>query len=109
MAISFEDEPYEDVSRAAREDLRATFLQVARTLAELAGAGGRPDDAVRYLLRVLAADGYDEWAHRELVDILTEHGRYGEARRAHARYVDAMEQIGIAVPAQRPRAVGAGR
>ena len=94
-----EDEPYDDLCAGAREDLRATFLQVARALAELARKAGRPDDAVRYLRRILGTDPYDEPAHQELVDVLTEHGRHGEARRAHARYAEAMSEIGVTVPA----------
>jgi DNA-binding SARP family transcriptional activator len=93
-----EDEPYDDLCAGAREDLRATFLQVARALAELARKAGQPDDTVRYLRRILGTDPYDEPAHQELVDVLTEHGRHGEARRAHARYVAAMSEIGVTVP-----------
>jgi DNA-binding SARP family transcriptional activator len=77
-----EDEPYDDASATAREHLRATFLQVARALADLARKAGQPDDAVRYPLRIPGADRYDERAHEEPVDVLTEHGRHGEARRA---------------------------
>jgi DNA-binding SARP family transcriptional activator len=94
-----EDEPYEDICNGAREDLRAAFLQVARALAELARKAGQPDDAVRYLLRILGADPYDEPAHQGLVDVLTGNGRHGEARRAQARYGAAMAEIGVSVPA----------
>jgi DNA-binding SARP family transcriptional activator len=92
-----EDEPYDDVAAAAREELRAGFLQVVRALAGLSRRAGRADDAVRYLLRALAVDPYDEPAHRALVEILTGNGRHGEARRARERYAAAMAEIGVPV------------
>jgi DNA-binding SARP family transcriptional activator len=89
----FEDEPYLDLAVDAREELRATFLQALRALAELARADGRPDDAVRYLHRVLGVDRYDEPAHRALLDVLTGHGRHGEALRARERYAAVMTEL----------------
>jgi tetratricopeptide (TPR) repeat protein len=90
-----ENEPYEDWSVAAREEARAAYLRTVRTLAELSRHSGRVDDAVHYLLRVIDKDPYDEAGHRELVATLATAGRHGESRRARARYVAAMHDIGV--------------
>jgi DNA-binding SARP family transcriptional activator len=92
-----EDEPYDDLAVPVREELRATFLQVARALTGLSRRLGHTDDAIRRLARLLGVDPYDEQAHRELVALLTETGRHGEARRAHTRYVRAMREIGVEI------------
>jgi DNA-binding SARP family transcriptional activator len=97
-----EDEPYDDLAAGVREELRATFRQVARALADLSRQAGRTDDAVRYLLRLLTVDPYDEPSHRDLIALLTGQGRHGEARRAHARYVQAMRDIDVVVSAGTP-------
>lgn len=98
-----DDEPYDDHAAAVREQLRATFLQVTRALADLTRAAGDPDEAVRCLLRLLGADPYDERAHCQLIDVLSGCGRHGEARRARGRYVEAMREIGVPVPASGSR------
>jgi DNA-binding SARP family transcriptional activator/tetratricopeptide (TPR) repeat protein len=92
-----EDEPYDDIGTDAREELRAIFLQVTRALAGQAEAAGQADDAVRYLLRILAADRYDERAHDALVRVLDAHGRHGEARRARARRAAIRAELGVAL------------
>jgi DNA-binding SARP family transcriptional activator len=50
---------------------------------------------VRCLLRLLGADPYDERAHRDLIDVLSDCGRHGEARRARTRFATAMHEIGV--------------
>jgi len=90
-----ENEPYEDWSVAAREEARAAYLRTVRTLAELSRHAGRVDDTVAYLLKVIDKDPYDEAGHRELVATLATAGRHGESRRARARYVAAMHDIGV--------------
>ena len=47
---------------------------------------------------LLAADPYDEQAHRLLVRMLTRTGRHGEARRAYERWADAMRAIDAPLP-----------
>jgi len=64
-------------------------------LAELAVAAGDHNDGARLYLLALARDGYDEAAHRGLVTALLTAGRLGEARRAYARYRDAMREIDV--------------
>ncbi|WP_155370822.1 BTAD domain-containing putative transcriptional regulator [Catellatospora vulcania] len=90
----FEDEPYDDWAVPAREEARATYLRITRLLAALAADRGATDEALGYLLRILARDPYDEPCHREVVKLLDLAGRHGEAKRARLRYADAMREIG---------------
>jgi DNA-binding SARP family transcriptional activator/ATP/maltotriose-dependent transcriptional regulator MalT len=90
------DEPYEDWAGSMREEARAAYLHTTRALADLCRRSGRVDDAVRYLLRLLDHDPYDERGHQDLVATLAEAGRHGESRRARARYVAAMAEIDVA-------------
>lgn len=87
----FEDEPYDSWADAVREQARALYLRVVRTLAELHNGD---TDAVRgYLHRLLANDPYDEQAHLDLIDALATAGCHGEAQRARTRYEQAMAQV----------------
>jgi DNA-binding SARP family transcriptional activator len=90
-----EDEPYESWSAQAREEARAGYLRVLRSLARLSAGTGRVDEATGHLLRLLHLDPYDEQCHRDLVELLTRAGRHGEARRAQARYEAAMRELGL--------------
>jgi ATP/maltotriose-dependent transcriptional regulator MalT/DNA-binding SARP family transcriptional activator len=80
---------------ALREDARATYLSVLRSLAE--GYAGLADHeaAARCLLRLLAHDPYDEPAHLALVRALDRAGRYGEARRMYRGYTARMAELEI--------------
>lgn len=95
---AFEDEPYEEWADGLREEARATWLRSLRHLANLRRASGDHQDAAQLLLRLLVADPYDEPAHRALVDVLIRAGRHGEARRAFARWTDAMRSIAAPTP-----------
>jgi ATP/maltotriose-dependent transcriptional regulator MalT/DNA-binding SARP family transcriptional activator len=89
----------EDWSVALREEARSTYVAVARALAGAASASGDPEAAVRYRLRILELDPYDEDAHLGLVSALVAAGRHGDARRQHRFYATRMEEIGVeAVP-----------
>ncbi len=88
----FEDEPYDDWAVALREELRAVYLRVTRTLA--AGTAD-VDEAAYYYQRLLAKDPYDEQAHRALVSTLTAAGRHGAAARARARFADAVRTLSL--------------
>ena len=79
----------------AREDARDVYVRVARSLAIDARAAGDHDAAVRFLLRVLERDAYDEDAHLGLVAAFADAGRHGEARRAFRTYRARMDQIGV--------------
>ena len=101
-----EDDPYEDWAVPLREEARAAYLAVARALAARATAAGEHDLAVRYHLRVLERDAYDETAHLGLVATLAEAGRHGEARRRYRSYAERMDEIDVEVepfPAVRRR------
>jgi DNA-binding SARP family transcriptional activator/ATP/maltotriose-dependent transcriptional regulator MalT len=93
----FEDEPYSDWSTPLREEARAAYLSMLRTLAHVCRIE-RPTAAVGYLLRLLERDPYDEPGHRAVVRALVAAGHHGEARRAFDRYRDAMRQIGVRPP-----------
>lgn len=90
-----EEDPYEDWAVPLREEAKAAYLETARALAVAAADAGTYDAAVRYLLRVLERDGYDEEAHLGLVTVLAAASRHGEARRRYRLYVGRMEEIGI--------------
>jgi DNA-binding SARP family transcriptional activator/ATP/maltotriose-dependent transcriptional regulator MalT len=95
----FEDEPYDDWSVPLREEARAAYLSMLRMLARTsrtAAAGSAA--AVGYLLRILERDRFDGPAHRALVRALVAAGQHGEARRAFARYREAMAEIGVQAP-----------
>jgi ATP/maltotriose-dependent transcriptional regulator MalT/DNA-binding SARP family transcriptional activator len=90
-----EEDPYEDWAAPLREEARAGYLAVARALAGRAAAAGEHDLAVRYHLRVLERDPYDEAAHLGLVVTLTAAGRHGEARRRYRFYAERMDEIAV--------------
>jgi hypothetical protein len=95
---AFDDEPYEDWAHGLREEARAAWLRALRQLAALATRAGDHDQAVAALVRLLAADPFDEPAHRGLVTVLTAAGRYGEGRRAFDRWAQAMRSIDAPAP-----------
>jgi DNA-binding SARP family transcriptional activator len=95
---AFSDEPYADWTIPLREEARAAYLRAVRALAELCRATGETELAVSYLQRLLEQDPYDEAGHRCLVEILVAGGQHGQARRAFARYTEAMAAIGVRPP-----------
>jgi ATP/maltotriose-dependent transcriptional regulator MalT/DNA-binding SARP family transcriptional activator len=90
-----EEDPYEDAFVVLREEARTTYVSVAMALADLALAAGDHDGAVRYLLRVLARDPYDERAHLLLITALSAAGRHGESRRMYRAYCGRMAEIAV--------------
>jgi ATP/maltotriose-dependent transcriptional regulator MalT/DNA-binding SARP family transcriptional activator len=90
-----EEDPYEDWSVAVREEARDGYIKVARALAERAVSRGDDEAAVRYLLRILERDPFDEQAYLELIGTLSSAGRHGEARRWYGVYSRQMEEIGV--------------
>jgi DNA-binding SARP family transcriptional activator len=103
-----EEDMYEDWAVPLREEARALYLEVASALADLSDAAGDLDAAVRYRLRLLERDPYDEHANLGLAETLIRSGRHGEARRAYGRYASRMAEIGVeAAPFPSPRRAGA--
>lgn len=90
-----EEDAYEDWAIALREEARAAYVTIARSLAEEAMAAGQLDQAARFYLRILERDAYDEQAHLGLVASLAEAGRHGEARRRYGLYASRMDELGI--------------
>ena len=90
-----EEDAYEDWAIAFREEVRATYVEVARALAEDAARRGEADAAARFYRRVLERDRYDEPAHLGLVSVLSTAGRHGEARRCFSAYCARMDEIGV--------------
>jgi len=90
-----EEDLYEDWAAPVREEARTLYVTVAAALAELTDAAGERDAAIRYRLRMLERDPYDESAHLGIVAALINAGRHGEARRTYREYVARMEEIGV--------------
>ncbi len=90
-----EGDPYEDWAVALREEARATYLAVTGALATHAAAAGDPDLEMRYRLRLLERDPYDEPTYLQLVTTLLAAGRRGEAHRHYRRYEAQMAEIGV--------------
>jgi DNA-binding SARP family transcriptional activator len=90
-----EEEPYEDWASDAREDARATYIRVARWLADDAIDRGDLDGSIRYLLRILQRDPYDEAAHLKLIKSMIDARRHGEARRLYRQYGSRMEELSV--------------
>jgi len=101
-----EGDPYTDWTISLREDARAAYISVANALARDASESENHDLALRYFLRILGRDPFDEGAYLGLVSTLERCGRRGEARRAYRRYVARMGEIG-ATPAAFPNVTSA--
>jgi DNA-binding SARP family transcriptional activator len=90
-----EEDRYEDWATVMREEALAAYHSAVMTLAQIAVRSGDHDAAVRYYLRVLERDGYNETAHLGLVVALERDGRRGEARRHYRMYAKRMAQIQV--------------
>jgi DNA-binding SARP family transcriptional activator len=84
-----------DWAAAVRDQARAAYLAIARTLAAARIEAGDADGAVRYYLRILEDDPYDEDVHIGLVRALSAAGRHGEARRRYGVYAARMAEIAL--------------
>jgi DNA-binding SARP family transcriptional activator len=95
---------YEEWASPLREEARALYIAVASALAELWAEAGGHETAIRYRLRVLDRDPYDEGAYLALVSDVVAAGHHGEARRVYRRYVARMGELGVEpAPFPRPR------
>ena len=95
---AFEDDPSEEWADGVREQVRSAWQGSVRRLAALARRAGRAGEAQSHLVRLLAADPYDDNIHALLVRSLVSAGRRGEARRAYERWRTAMQEIGAPSP-----------
>jgi ATP/maltotriose-dependent transcriptional regulator MalT/DNA-binding SARP family transcriptional activator len=90
-----EEDPYEDWAIPLREEARATYVRVLRALSEVAAAQDAYDAVLRYQLRILEQDPYDERSHLILVQTMSLAGRHGEARRHYRTYCSRMAEIDV--------------
>ncbi|MDQ4104267.1 MAG: tetratricopeptide repeat protein [Actinomycetota bacterium] len=90
-----EEDPYQEWATALAEEVRATYIALLRSLSARLRDAGDTDAVVRYTLRLLEHDRYDEDAHRTLVGVLLDAGRLGEARRHYDNYVRRMTEIDV--------------
>ncbi|GAB1643665.1 hypothetical protein KRMM14A1259_40880 [Krasilnikovia sp. MM14-A1259] len=103
-----DDEPDLAVAGPLREEARAAYLAVMRTLGALCARAGDTDGAVRAWLRVLERDPYEEDTAMRMVEALVAGGRHGEAARHHRRYAERMRELGV-VPRDFPVGPTQGR
>lgn len=90
-----EEDAYEEWCGPVREEARALYLAVAKALAADAMDLADHHAAIKYLLRVLERDPYDEGAHLGLVEAMVAAGRHGEARRLYRQYGAKMDEIDV--------------
>ena len=90
-----EGEPLTGDAGSLREECRAAYLSVLRRLVEAHRARGAADEALRYGLRLLRVDPYDEATHLVLVGLLAGARRHGEALRHYRRYTARMRELGL--------------
>jgi DNA-binding SARP family transcriptional activator len=90
-----EEDLYEDWAIGPRERARSVYLAVARALIELAAARSDHEAVVRYALRVLERDPFDESAHLAVVAARTAARAHGEAQRAYDVYVARMHELDV--------------
>jgi ATP/maltotriose-dependent transcriptional regulator MalT/DNA-binding SARP family transcriptional activator len=90
-----EDDPYQEWATTLAEEVRATHIALLRALCARLRDAGDTDAVVRYTLRLLEHDRYDEDAYRSLIGVLLEGGRLGEARRHHQNYARRMAEIDV--------------
>jgi DNA-binding SARP family transcriptional activator len=89
-----EDDAHQDWATPLAEEVRATHIALLRALA--ARLRQRDiDGAIRYLLRLLGQDPFDEQAHLDLVNIQLDTGHFGEALRHYDIYVKRMKEIDV--------------
>jgi DNA-binding SARP family transcriptional activator len=90
-----EDDPYQEWATGLAEEVRTTHIALLRALAARLRETLDTDAVVRYSLRLLQQDPYDEEGHLNLVAVLLDAGRLGQARRHYQNYVRRMQEIGV--------------
>lgn len=89
----------EDWSAAARSEALARFAGAARRLAATANRDGDNHRVAELGRQLVAADRFDDSAHRLLVGALLAAGSDAEANRAHGDWAAAMAELDAPVPA----------
>jgi ATP/maltotriose-dependent transcriptional regulator MalT/DNA-binding SARP family transcriptional activator len=80
---------------ALRDEARARYVAIVRELADRYVAEGDHEAAVRFLLRLLGCEPYDERAHLALVRALDAEGRHRDARQVYRAYDGRMDELGM--------------
>ena len=94
-----EEHPGASWAAMLREEARARYVEVARSLALIAVREGEYEAAARYSRRILERDPYHEGAHLSLIAALDASGRTQEARSCYATYAMRLDDLGLeAVP-----------
>lgn len=89
------DEAVDEWADDIRAELLRLAIEVKRTLAARLVKAGATEQAVGWLMAVIAEDPYDEPTHHELVRVLAHARRHGEARRAYRAYTARMAEIEV--------------
>jgi ATP/maltotriose-dependent transcriptional regulator MalT/DNA-binding SARP family transcriptional activator len=90
-----EDDPYQPWAATLTDEVRATHIALLRALTARLRDALDTDAVVRYTLRLLEQDPYDEQAHLTLVTVLHDAGRLGQARHHYHNYVHRMKEIDV--------------
>jgi ATP/maltotriose-dependent transcriptional regulator MalT/DNA-binding SARP family transcriptional activator len=96
-----EEDRYQDWAEPLRNEARTVYIEVLRAL-------GESTQAIRYFLRIIDRDPYDESAHLGLVTALRARGAHGEARRAYGAYVSRMRELSTEPAPFPPQALSPG-
>lgn len=91
----YQDDPYADWALSLREQGRQAYVQAAAAVATAEAAAGHHDQSIRYWLRLLERDPYDERAHLGVVCSLDRAGRHGDARRRYDLYANRMRELAL--------------
>jgi DNA-binding SARP family transcriptional activator len=90
-----ERDAHQDWAIPLAEEVRATHIALLRALAARLRQIGDIDGAIRYLLRLLGQDPFDEQAHLDFVNMHLDTGHFGEALRHYDIYVKRMKEINV--------------
>lgn len=90
-----EDGSHREWADTLAEEVQATYIALLRALVTRLRQAGDTDAVVRYTLRLLEQDRYDEAAHITLIEAQTAAGHRGEAYRHYHVYVRRMKEISV--------------
>lgn len=91
------DEPYAAWAEGLRMETDSALTAVLWAMATSSIDADDHLTASTAYRRLLELDGYDERAHCGLIEALIALGAHGQARAAHQRYAQAMEEIGVPI------------
>ena len=90
-----EEDPYQDWATPVAEEVRAQYTALLRALVAELRAHGDAEGVVRYALKLLQVDRYDEEAHLMLLRAHRDADHHGESRRRYRIYVQRMTELGV--------------